>query len=125
MGHRAAMKEGPALSCPNHPVLCSRTQHCLVTSLGALLPLSENLKANPPGSLPVLGGTSVTPAQAGLRPGSEDAGRRARAWRRLGGVDRSGAGPTKVGWGRRGSACAVARQASRADWAGAGSDDPN
>ena len=73
-----------------------------VSSLRALLPLAENLKANPPGSLPVLGGTSETPAQAGLRPGSEDAGRRARAGRRLGGVDGGGAGPTV--WGGAGGA---------------------
>lgn len=53
------------------------------------LQLTKNLKANPPGSLPVPGVNSATPAHAGRRPGSEDAGRRARAGRGVGGADGS------------------------------------
>ena len=66
------------------PLPRSRTQHCWVqqSQAPALLHLAENLKANPPGSLPVLGVASSTPAHAGRRPGSEDAGQRARAGRR-------------------------------------------
>lgn len=55
-----------------------------------MLQPTKNLKANPPGSLPVAGVASATPAHAGRRPGSEDAGRRARAGRGLGGADGSG-----------------------------------
>lgn len=57
-----------------------------------LLQLAENLKANPPGSLPVLGVASATPAHAGRCPGSEDAGRRARAGRQGPGGELGGAG---------------------------------
>lgn len=58
-----------------------------------MLQLTKNLKANPPGSLPVPGVASATPAHAGRRPGSEDAGRRARAGRGLGGADGGGVRP--------------------------------
>lgn len=39
----------------------------------AILQLTQNLKANPPGSLPVLGAVSATRVHADPRPGSEDA----------------------------------------------------
>ncbi|XP_035880778.1 translation initiation factor IF-2-like [Phyllostomus discolor] len=48
--------------------------------------LSKNLKANSLEPLPALGAASVTPAHAGRRPGSEDAGGRARARRGMGGA---------------------------------------
>ncbi|XP_044914601.1 uncharacterized protein LOC123385754 [Felis catus] len=91
--HRQAEGEGPCVARGGKeagpspvptPLPRSRTQHCWVqpSQSPALLHLAENLKANPPGSLPVLGVASSTPAHAGRRPGSEDAGQRARAGRR-------------------------------------------
>lgn len=75
----------------------------------AKLQLTKNLKANSPGPLPVPGVASATSAHAGRRPGSEDAGRRARAGRGMGvaGGDGGGGGrrlrsPRRLlpaGWG--------------------------
>lgn len=56
------------------------------------LQLAENLNANAPRPLPVPEVASVTRTLAGHRPGSEDAGRRARAGRRLGGAEGGAAG---------------------------------
>ncbi|MXQ82491.1 hypothetical protein E5288_WYG009742 [Bos mutus] len=106
-GFRAAKKEGPPLSTPttllsaHGPSTAWSNRH----EPQMLLPVAQTLKADPPGSLPVPRVASVTPAHAGRRPGSEDARRRARAGRRLGGAEEGGR--DRLVGGAYGGACAV------------------
>ena len=99
-----------------------------VSSLRALLPLAENLKANPPGSLPVLGGnlgdsgaSGATPRERGRRAACARRAPAGRGRRRWGGADGLGRGRR----GRRGAPAQSRATASRAEWAEAGSNDSN